>query len=63
MKLIVFHRILVGTAIGLCIVFAVRSFVLFVRGGTNTDLALGVGAIVVGVALGAYLRTLRGRTV
>jgi hypothetical protein len=61
LKLIVAHRILIGSAIGLAVIFAVRAVVLFARGGGTGELAIGVGAMAVGVALSLYLRKIRRR--
>lgn len=59
MKLIVVHQILIGSAIFLAVVFALRSAVLFARGGEPLSLALAILAAAIGAALGLYLRALR----
>lgn len=61
MKLIVAHQILIGAAIGLAALFAIRSAVLFARGEGAANLALAIAAAIVGAALGAYLRALRAK--
>ncbi len=53
------HQILIGGAIAMALVFALRSFVLFFR-GQGGDLVLhGVLSLAVAGALGLYLRRFR----
>jgi hypothetical protein len=56
--MIAFHRMLIGTAILFCAVFAGWSFVTFRRGGSTLLLALAVTFAVAAVALGYYLKNL-----
>lgn len=50
------HKILMGAAIALGALFALRAFVLFARGGAAIDLGMGLGALVVTALLVAYVR-------
>ena len=59
MLLIVFHRILIGTAIIFGVGFAVWEFLAYRRTGAAENLLIGVGAAIVAVALGYYLKNLR----
>ena len=61
MKLIVAHQILISTALALSAIFAVRALVIFFRGGTAAELAIGVVSLGVGVVLALYLRKVRAR--
>jgi hypothetical protein len=61
MKLIVAHQILIGSAIGLAAIFAIRAIVLFARGEGALNLALAAAAAAVGGALGVYLRSVRAK--
>jgi hypothetical protein len=61
MQLLVVHQILIGSAIALAVIFGLRSMVLFARGGSAGSLELAAVALVVAVALGLYLRAVRGR--
>ena len=57
--MIPFHRMLIGTAIVFCAIFAVWSFVAFRRGGSTLLLVLAVTFAVAAVALGYYLKNLQ----
>jgi hypothetical protein len=59
MLLIVFHRILIGTAVVFGVGFAVWEFLAYRRTGAAENLLIGVGAAIVAVALGYYLKNLR----
>lgn len=59
MFLIIFHRILIGTAIVFGAGFAVWEFLAYRQTGAVENLLLGVGAAVVAVALGYYLKNLK----
>ena len=61
MNLRLVHQILIGSAIGLAAIFAIRSVALFARGGQPLDLAVAIGALAIGVALGLYLRSVRAK--
>lgn len=61
MKLIVAHQILIGTALALSAIFAVRALVLFFRGGAAAELAIAIVSLGVGVVLALYLRKVRAR--
>lgn len=61
MKLIFVHQILIASAIGLAVLFGVRSIVLFTRSGASADLILAVVSLAVATALGFYLRKVRAR--
>jgi hypothetical protein len=55
------HQILIGSAIGLAVVFGVRSAVLYTRGHARQDLMLTFASLVVAVALLGYLRHVRAK--
>lgn len=59
MFLIIFHRILIGTAIVFGAGFAVWEFLAYRQTGAVENLLLGIGAVVVAVALGYYLKNLK----
>jgi len=59
MLLIIFHRILIGTAIVFGAGFAVWEVLAYRRTGALENLLIGVGAAVVAVALGYYLKNLK----
>jgi hypothetical protein len=61
MKLIVAHQILIGSAIGLAAIFALRALVVFARGGEPLNLAFAIAAAAVGGALWLYLRAVRAK--
>jgi hypothetical protein len=61
MKLIVMHQILIASAIGLALIFAIRSIVMFSRSGASNDVFLAVLSALVAVALGMYLRKVRAK--
>ncbi len=61
MRLIVVHQILIASAIGLAVIFGVRSIVMFLRSGTSDHVVLATLSVVVAVALGLYLRKIRTR--
>jgi hypothetical protein len=50
------HKILIGAAITLGGLFALRAFVLFAREGATLDLGMGLGALIVTTLLVVYLR-------
>ncbi len=59
MLLIMFHRILIGTAIVFGAGFAVWEFLAYRRTGAAENLLIGAGAVIVAVALGYYLKNLK----
>ena len=59
MLLILFHRILIGTAIVFGIGFAVWEFLTYRRTGAGENLLIGVSSAVVSAALGYYLKNLK----
>ena len=59
MLLIIFHRILIGTAVVFGVGFAVWEFLAYRQTGAVENLLIGIGAAVVAVALGYYLKNLR----
>jgi hypothetical protein len=61
MRLIIVHQILIGSAIGLAVLFGLRSAVLFARHGGREDLALAVASVAVAGLLAIYLRKVRAR--
>lgn len=61
MKLIVIHQILIASAIGLAVIFGVRSIVMFSRSGASNDALLAAASVLVAVALGLYLRKVRAK--
>jgi hypothetical protein len=63
MKLIVIHQILIASAIGLAVIFAIRSVVIFSRSGASNDVLLAALSALVAVALGIYLRKVRAKWV
>jgi hypothetical protein len=58
MRLITAHKILIGSALGLALLFLLRSFVLYAKGHEASDFALGTGALALASALGLYLRSI-----
>ena len=56
--MIIFHRVLIGTAILFCAGFAAWALGAFRSGGGATQLALGVTFAVAAAALGYYLKNL-----
>ena len=63
MQLLAAHQILIGSAIALAVLFALRSLVLFSRGGGSAQLALAAVSLAVMGALVVYFRKLRARWV
>jgi drug/metabolite transporter (DMT)-like permease len=63
MKLIVIHQILIASAIGLAVLFGVRSILMFSRTGASNDAVLAAASALVAVALGLYLRKVRAKWV
>jgi hypothetical protein len=61
MKLLFVHQILIGSALGLAALFATRSLVLFLRGGTTSDLVVALVAAAAGGALYVYFRKVRAK--
>jgi hypothetical protein len=61
MKLIVAHQILIASAIGLAVLFAIRAVAIYVRTGITAELILGVTSGLVAVALIVYLRKVRAK--
>ena len=59
MLLIIFHRILIGTAVVFGVGFAVWEFLTYRRTGAVENLLIGVGAAVISGALGYYLKNLK----
>lgn len=59
MVLVIFHRILIGTAVVFGVGFAVWEFLAYRRTGEVENLLIGIGAAVVAVALGYYLKNLK----
>jgi hypothetical protein len=59
MLLIIFHRILIGTAVVFGAGFAVWEFLAYRRTGAAENLLIGAGAVLVAVALGYYLNNLK----
>jgi hypothetical protein len=55
------HMVLIGSAIALAVLFALRAFVLFSRGGAKTDLVLALAALGIAASLGMYLRAVRAK--
>lgn len=63
MKLIVFHQILIAFAIGLAIIFGIRSIVIFSRTSEMANLAMAIVSAIIAVALALYLRKVRAKWV
>ena len=61
MQLLVAHQILITSALGLAVLFGLRSMLLFSRGQGAANLALAAVSVTVALALGAYLRSVRAR--
>lgn len=61
MQLLVAHQILIGSAIGLSVLFALRSLLLFSRGAGSVNLVLAAVSLAVAGALFAYFRKVRAR--
>jgi TM2 domain-containing membrane protein YozV len=62
MKLIVAHQILIGSAIALAALFAIRGIARFALGKAGpTELVLAAVAVVIGAALAVYLRAVRAK--
>lgn len=61
MKLILVHQILIGAALGLAVLFGVRSIVLFAREGSTTDLILAAASLLIALVLALYYRKVRAR--
>lgn len=59
MKLTAVHQILIGSAIGLCAIFGLRSIVVGARDGSALLIALGVASLGACAALSLYLRRFR----
>ncbi len=59
MPLIIFHRILIGTAVVFGAGFAVWEFLAYRQTGAAENLLIGAGAVLVAVALGYYLKNLK----
>jgi hypothetical protein len=59
MYLIIFHRILIGTAVVFGVGFAVWELLAYRRTGAVENLLIGVGAVVVAVVLAYYLKNLK----
>jgi peptidoglycan biosynthesis protein MviN/MurJ (putative lipid II flippase) len=62
MKLIVAHQILIASAIGLAAIFAIRGISRYALGRAEPiELVLSAVAVLVGAALGVYLRSIRAK--
>lgn len=61
MKLRQAHQILIGSAIGLAILFSVRSLVIYSTTHVSADLWVGLGSLAIAAALGLYLRHIRAK--
>jgi hypothetical protein len=61
MKLRQAHQILIGSAIGLAVLFALRSLLQYTRTHLAADLVLALVSLAVGAALVAYLRHARAK--
>ena len=59
MLLIIFHRILIGTAVVFGAGFAVWELRAYRQTGAVENLLIGLGAAVVAVVLGYYLKNLK----
>lgn len=59
MKLTTMHQVLIGGAIALGAVYALRSLWLFTRGGQALQIAMAVAAAALAVGLTLYLRRFR----
>ncbi len=59
MLLILFHRILIGTAIVFGLGFAIWEFLAYRQTGAVENLLIGVGAAVISGFLAYYLKNLR----
>ena len=59
MVLIIFHRILIGTAIVFGVVFAAWEFLNYRQTGALKDLLIGVGAALIAALFAYYLKNLK----
>ncbi len=59
MRLIIFHRILIGTAIVFGLGFAIWEFLTYRRTGEVENLLIGVGAALVSGLFAYYLKNLK----
>ena len=63
MQLLAAHQVLIGSAIALAALFALRAVLLFTRGGGSANLALAAVSLVMMGALWVYFRKVRARWV
>lgn len=61
MKLIVAHRVLIGSALALAVLFGIRATVLFLRARIPADGAIAAASFALAGALGAYFARLQRR--
>ena len=61
MKLRQAHQILIGSAIVLALLFAVRSGMIYLRTHVASDLVLALFSLGVALGLGIYLRRVRAK--
>lgn len=59
MKLTTMHQLLIGGAIALGAIYALRSAWLFTRGGQLIEIGMGLGGAALAVGLTLYLRRFR----
>jgi len=59
MKLAFVHQLLIGSAIGLCAIYGLRSLVVGARAGSTPTMALGLASFAAMVGLAFYLRRFR----
>jgi LPXTG-motif cell wall-anchored protein len=59
LRLTTVHQLLIGGAIGMGVLFALRAVLLFARGGDSSNLALAGAGFALAVGAGLYLRHFR----
>ncbi|MBI3015119.1 MAG: hypothetical protein HYY65_08700 [Candidatus Tectomicrobia bacterium] len=59
MRLVIFHKILIGTAVLFGLGFSGWEFLSYRRTGHVEDLVISVSAVMISAALGYYLRNLK----
>jgi hypothetical protein len=61
MRLITAHKVLIGFALALALLMAMRSAMLYGRSRRADDLVFGLAEAALALGLAGYLRSMRGR--
>lgn len=61
MSLLTAHRILMGSSIGMCIIFTLRQVMRFVSSHAISDLVQALLALLGAIGISLYLRSIRTR--